>query len=102
MSTTKQTQRAKENAERGMPFPTTGLRLGSGPHARRRQGVCVMEAVAWFAGEKHDDHPRCVDDTLIRVAIGVNDSMSEAGRQRLIPLIPLLAGTADDGLGEAR
>ena len=29
------------------------LVLTSGAHARRAQGLCAMEAVAWLAKEKH-------------------------------------------------
>jgi hypothetical protein len=36
------------------------LTLAHGAHDRREQGVCLMEAVAWWAGKEHTDHPPCV------------------------------------------
>ena len=36
-----------------------GIELKSGSHHARDHGVCVMEAVAWVAGEPHSDHPLC-------------------------------------------
>lgn len=34
--------------------------LDKGTHDTRANGVCVMEAVAWYAGEDHSDAPACV------------------------------------------
>ena len=35
------------------------VRLASGSHHSWRQGACLMEAVAYVAGEEHSDHPQC-------------------------------------------
>jgi hypothetical protein len=65
--------------------------LLGGSHDRRDQGVCVMEAVAWFAGEQHSDQPQCVCPVIAAFARGMNDWMSAEDRQRLKPMIPALA-----------
>lgn len=54
------------------------------------EGVCLMEAVAWVAGEEHSDHPSCACPVLTDIGIDINDSTDNAGRQRLIPAIPAL------------
>jgi hypothetical protein len=78
------------------------LRLELGEHETRDQGVCLMEAVAWWAGEPHTDQPRCVSPVLADLGVSLNDGFSDDRRQRLKPLIPLLPGTAGDGLDERR
>lgn len=83
-------------------FPVIGLHLDSGAHGDRNDGVCVMEAVAWYANELHSDAPKCVDKRLASVCIMANDSLDEIERQRFVPLIPRLAGTANDGREEWR
>jgi hypothetical protein len=72
------------------------LVLESGGHASREQGVCLLEAVAWFAGQDHTDHPPCVSPVLGAFGRSLNDLLPQATRQELRPLIPLLPGTADD------
>ena len=36
------------------------LTLKNGSHPSPDDGLCVMEAAAWVAGEPHSDHPACV------------------------------------------
>src|SRR5690606_12434912 len=67
--------------------------LDSGAHPDREQGVCLMEAVAWVAGEPHSDHPRCVDVALAAYGRTLNDLLRDDERQLLVPLIPMLIGT---------
>jgi hypothetical protein len=57
--------------------------------------MCVMEAVAYVAGEPWSDHPQCACPTLTEFAISWNDALpSDADRDRLLkPLIPKLVGT---------
>lgn len=45
------------------------LTILKGSHTTREQGLCVMEAVAWFAGEPHSDIGRAVAliDELIAI-----------------------------------
>jgi hypothetical protein len=70
------------------------IKLACGSHSRREHGVCLMEAVAWFAGEEHSDHPKCVDTVLAAYGRALNDLLSRKERQILKPLIPKLVGTA--------
>jgi hypothetical protein len=78
------------------------LHLDRGDHDTRNRGVCLMEAVAWWAGEPHTDQPRCVSPVLATFGMSLNDRFPDDRRQRLKPLIPLLPGTAGDGLDERR
>ena len=74
------------------------LHLTSGAHTTRSDGVCLMEAAAWLAGDGHTDAPTCVSPYLRRFGIAVNDCATDARRQDLIPFISLVVGTAGDGL----
>jgi hypothetical protein len=66
------------------------LVLGSGSHKDREQGVCVMEAVAWLAGEPHSDRPVCACPVVGAFARRLNDTLDKADRQRLREFIPAL------------
>jgi len=81
------------------------LQLAKGAHDDRdgnNAEVCLMEAVAWFAGEPHSDAPRCVSPVLRGFGVRLNDALPDAKRQALVPLIPQLVGTTGDGLDETR
>lgn len=78
------------------------LELSVGPHSDPAEGTCFLEAVALIAGEPHSDRPRCVSPMLGKLGRRLNDHLPDDLRQRLIPLIPRMVGTADDGLDEAR
>src|SRR6266545_2074194 len=78
------------------------IRLDRGGHDTRDQGVCLLEAISWFAGEEHTDHPRCVSPVLGTFGRSWNDALDDQTRQRLIPFIPRMVGTASDGADEAR
>lgn len=46
------------------------IELKSGSHTRPEDGMCFMEAVAYFSGEPHSWKPKCVDpafDFLVTV-----------------------------------
>ena len=77
------------------------LHLESGSHPDRSDGLCVMEAVAWWADSEHTDHPTCTSPVLAAFAIAFNDGADDETRQRLIPFIPRLIGTADDPQADA-
>ena len=79
-----------------------GLRLDSGPHTTFDDGHCAMEVVAWLAGEGHTDAPDCASVVLREFTIGINDRWGDAQRQRLVPFLPRMVGTAGDGKDEAR
>lgn len=78
------------------------LELSHGGHASRNDGVCLMEAVAYFAGEEHSDRPACACPVLTRYGIGLNDCMPAAQRQKLKALIPSLVGTRNEALEKRR
>ena len=71
------------------------LTLLPGWHVRREDGLCVLEAVSWFAGLAHSDQPDCTDWVIAAYARTLNDALPDEQRDRLIPYIPKLAGTAD-------
>lgn len=83
------------------PNPTL-IPLMKGNHATRDAGVCLMEAVAWWAGEPHSDSPRCVDGWLADLGRKLNDNMLDHYRQGFADLVPVLAGTATDGKSKLR
>ena len=62
----------------------------------------MLEAVAWFEGELHSDHPPCVCPLIAHYCRILNDRLDER-RQDLVPYIPRLANTrAGDGVFRAR
>lgn len=67
------------------------INLLKGKHATRDDGLCLMEAVAFFAGESHGDSPVCACPVLSNFARRLNDSLDDLHRQELKPLIPALA-----------
>jgi len=71
------------------------LTLAQGKHDRRSEGVCLLEAVAWLAGETHTDRPRCVSPVIAEFGRSWNDALEDPPRTALLkPLIPLMIGTA--------
>ena len=82
-----------------MNLPTSfdELWLSQGEHVWRGEGMCAMEAAAWIAGERHSDHPMCVDSRIVETVIGLNDVLDDDDRQHYVkPLIPLCLDTACD------
>jgi len=72
------------------------LQLGKGSHSPPNNGLvraCVMEAVAYVAGEPFSDHPECASPVLGAFLRTWNDSLPDEDRQMLKPLIPRLVGT---------
>ncbi|HJV09547.1 MAG TPA: hypothetical protein VJ653_07690, partial [Acidimicrobiales bacterium] len=88
------------------------IELAAGAHDSREDGVCVMELVAWAAGQPHSDMPPCVSPILRDFTMRWNDDLDDTARQRLLPyaartvdgrVVPgPLAGTAGDGHDERR
>ena len=71
--------------------------LSVGKHRNPRRGACFMEFASFLAGEAWSDHPACTHPGLAHLARMVNDCTTDAGRQRLAPLIPSVIGlTSDD------
>src|SRR5579859_2765923 len=56
--------------------------FGTGQHKTRKQGMCVMEAVAYIAGEKHSDHPKCACPILSTFLRIWNDTIKNDDRRR--------------------
>jgi hypothetical protein len=72
------------------------LKLGRGSHSAPSNGLveaCVMEAVAYVAGEPFSAHPACASPILTSFLISWNDAMNDEDRQMLKPFIPRLVGT---------
>lgn len=88
-----------------MTTPTVDLdtiTLKAGAHSNAQAGMCLLEAVSFIAGEPFSDHPLCVDPVIAAYGRRLNDRMPDADRQRLVPFIPTIMGTAGDGKTEAR
>src|SRR5689334_12351161 len=71
------------------------ISIKNGSHNSRERGMCVMEAVAYIAGEPHSDHPKCACPIITCFMIRLNDRMpDDATRSKwLKPLIPKIIGT---------
>ncbi len=81
--------------EERLPY-IEALQLESGGHDAPDNGLvhaCVMEAVAYIAGDPWSDHPECASPVLGAFLRSWNDSLPDADRQMLKPLIPRLVGT---------
>ena len=72
----------------GMPV------LSRGKHRNPARGACFMEYTAVLAGEPFGDSPRCVDRELAAVLRHANDTLSDADRPRLLPLLGRAIGLA--------
>jgi len=72
------------------------IRLTAGDHSSPGDGLCLMEAVALFTGERHGDWPACVCPVLIEFGRVLNDTMPDKWRtDLLLPIVPALVGTRD-------
>ncbi|HEX8843265.1 MAG TPA: hypothetical protein VF791_01275 [Pyrinomonadaceae bacterium] len=71
----------------------SAMRLSVGIHTDRDEGVCLLEAVAWWANEPHTHRPQCVCSVLAQLCEELNDAMPDDERSNLVPLIPRLAGS---------
>ncbi len=80
----------------------TGFALSESSHQSFEEGACLMEAVAYIAGEPHSDHPKCACPVLTRNGIRLNDRFTDEERQLLAPLIPKLVGTRSTRAVELR
>jgi len=70
--------------------------LSRGRHRNPRKGACFMEMAGFLAGERWSDHPACTHPLLATLARSVNDLISDAGRRRLVPMIPTVVGLDGD------
>ena len=79
------------------------LSLKVGSHSPDSE-MCVMEAVAFVAGERWSDSPECACPVISVFIRSWNDALrSDADRDRLLkPLIPRLIGTRNPALEQKR
>jgi len=80
------------------------MSLCSGSHESLNEGACVMEAVAYVAGEPWSDHPTCACPVITSFMIAWNDSLpTDADRDRLLkPLVPQIIETRSTAAVEER
>jgi hypothetical protein len=81
---------------------TWPLKLSRGGHKPTDNEACLLEAVAYVAGEPWSDRPACASLVLITYGQRLNDVLPDDLRQQLIPFIPRIVGTAGDGKDERR
>jgi hypothetical protein len=86
--------------ERLAALPT--ITLDRGAHNDFESGHCALEVVSWLAGQGFTDAPECASPVLRSFTISLNDGWADAQRQKLIPFLPRMVGTAGDGQDEAR
>lgn len=79
-----------------------GFRLKSGAHDAFESGACLLEAVAYVAGEEHSARPKCVSLVLASFGRAVNDGLDDDERQLLVPYIPRLIDTVSTIAHERR
>jgi hypothetical protein len=92
-----------------MPTPETPRRhipgdppyLTAATHLTPEDGACLMEAVSATAGLPWSDSPSCTHPLLAHLARLVNDACTDAGRQRLVDLIPVIAAATPGDPGRA-
>jgi hypothetical protein len=70
-----------------------GIVLRKSGHDTQGAGMCLMEAVVYVAGG-----PAWVSTLLVRMGRILNNNLPDDLRQLLLPVIPDLPGTVDDGL----
>ena len=70
--------------------------LSRGKHRNPRKGACFMELASFVAGERWSDHPSCTHPLLASLARLVNDCTTDAGRHRLVTLVPSVIGLTSD------
>ena len=66
--------------------------------------MCAMEAVAYVAGERWSDHPKCACPVIAAFIRVWNDNLPDDDRTvLLLPLVPKLVGTrGSQGLEKRR
>ena len=77
------------------------VRFGRGQHREKDdptgdRDLCIMEAVAYVAGEDWSDAPACVDPEISALLRVWHDALSDSDRDRLLPAarwVPLLVGS---------
>jgi hypothetical protein len=76
-----------------MPSHQT-IRLSAGRHRSPSAGACVMELASMLADEPFSDRSGTVSPVLGALLRTYNDGIGDARRQDLIPVAPLIVGSA--------
>ena len=77
--------------QRALNLETLVLQIGQ--HEANETEMCVMEAVAYIAGEPWSDKPQCASRAIAYFLRAYNDSVNDEVRQSLKQYIPRLIGT---------
>jgi len=86
------------------------VRFGRGQHRESTaptgdRDLCIMEAVAYMAGEPWSDTPACASPVVAAFLRSWNDALSNEDRDRLLPAavwVPRLVGSRGDDTVEQR
>ena len=86
------------------------VRFGGGSHDATTvptgdRDLCIMEAVAYMAGEPWSDAPSCASPVISAFLRTWNDALSDEDRDRLLPAavwVPRLVGSRGDDATEER
>ena len=86
------------------------VRFGTGSHSvslapTGGRDLCIMEAVAYMAGEPWSDSPACASPVVSAFLRSWNDALSDGDRDRLLPAavwVPRLVGSRGDDATEER
>ena len=71
------------------------LHLDAGSHTSRTDGVCAVEAAAWFAGRPHSDKGEVMGPVISAFLRTWNDALAPRPRQRLLlPAIRAIGAAA--------
>lgn len=90
------------NINSGIDFSSYAIKLSAGHHESPSAGLCVMECVAYIAGEAHTDRPACADYLCSQYAILINDQSIDSRRQTMIKYVLRLAGSKSEAVAEQR
>jgi hypothetical protein len=82
---------APKEQQKRLNLETLILQHGAHPHPEK--GLCVMEAVAFAAGEPHSDHPDCACPVIGALMRSLNDRLDPQHRQELKRYVFVLIGT---------
>ncbi len=88
-----------EQKQRKLPDDLT---LGAGAHNPNEPNgeflACIMEAVAYLAGEPWSDHPECASPLIASACRSLNDGIKDTAwrTELLASLVPKIIGTRDD------
>ena len=91
-----------------MDLSTVSFGVGKHPRTDAPTGdrdLCIMEAVAYIAGEPWSDSPACASLAVSAFLRSWNDSLSNDDRDRLLPAavwVPRLVGSRGDSATEER